>query len=176
MISDDGIAAASRHRVTVVSRVAAARTQHSITFTTHTETMKLLGLLLGLLHSHSSVALQLAPKPFDRRAALCAAASVLPLFAGKAHAITDYAKKDFKDGVYVGPSVVGAAPTAEGEAQLEALYLEALAKQEKVVAGMGFEMDASDRLEVEMLVRTAQCGFQAKIKCKGTPAAKNGGR
>jgi len=125
-----------------------------------------------------SAALQLAPKPFDRRAAICAAAaSVLPLFTGKAaHAITDYAKKDFKDGVYVGPSVVGAAPTAEGEAQLEALYLEALAKQEKVVAGMGFEMDASDRLEVEMLVRTAQCGFQAKIKCKGSPAAKNGGR
>ena len=76
----------------------------------------------------------------------------------------------------MGPSVVGAAPTAEGEEALEALYLEALAKQEKVVKGMGFEMDASDRLDVEMLVRTQYCGFQAKLKCKGSPAAKNGGR
>ena len=79
--------------------------------------------------------------------------------------------------VYVGPSVVGAAPTAEDEAKLEELYLEALKKQEKVVKDMGFNMDDDDKREVEMMIRNQYCGFQAKLKCKGSPAAKmNGGR
>jgi len=132
---------------------------------------------LLFLFAHTSAALQLSSLAIGRRAALRAAAVATPLFAARsARAITDYAKKDFKDGVYVGPSVVGAAPTAEGEAKLEELYLEALKKQEQVVKGMGFEMEESDRLETEMLVRTQYCGFQAKLKCKGSPAAKNGGR
>ena len=102
---------------------------------------------------------------------------MLPLTAaGKANAITDYAKNDFKDGVYVGKSVTGAAPTAEDEAKLEELYLAAVAKQEKVVAGMGFELEDGDRKEIEMMLRNQYCGFQAKLKCKGSPAAKNGGR
>ena len=115
-----------------------------------------------------------APKMVGRRAALHAgAAAVVPLFAaGQVHAITDYAKKDFKDGVYVGPSVVGAAPTLEGEEKLEELYAEALKKQEKAVKDMGFDMDDGDRKELEMLVRTQYCGFQAKLKCKASPAAK----
>ena len=133
--------------------------------------MKLVLLLVCV--AHVSSALQLTPKPIDRRAALRAGVSVLPLFAAaKAHAITAFAAKDFKDGVYVGPSVVGAAPTEEGEIALEKLYLEAVAKQEKQVKEMGFEMDDSDRKEVEMLIRTQYCGFQAKLKCKGSPAAK----
>ena len=101
---------------------------------------------------------------------------MLPLFGGgkAAFAITDYAKNDFKDGKYVGPSVVGAAPTFEDEEKLEVLYKEAVAKQEKVVKSMGFDMDDSDRLETEMIVRTQYCGFQAKLKCKGSPAAKGG--
>jgi len=103
---------------------------------------------------------------------------MLPILAagGAAHAITDYAKKDFKDGVYIGPSVVGAAPTAEDEAKLEEIYLEAVKKQEKVVQSMGFDLEDSDRKEVEMMIRNQYCGFQAKLKCKGSPAAKNGGR
>ena len=102
---------------------------------------------------------------------------MLPLVvAGKAHAITAYAAKDFKDGVYVGPSVVGAAPTAEDEAKLEDLYLEAVAKQEKQVKAMGFDLEESDKKDIEMMIRTQYCGFQAKLKCKGSPAAKNGGR
>ena len=137
---------------------------------THAARMMILSLLLLCLLVASG--LQLSPKPIGRRAALCVG-SVLPLVAaGKAHALTDYVRKDFKDGKYVGPSVVGAAPTAEGEAQLEELYLEALKKQEKAVKAMGFDMDESDRREVEMLVRTQYCGFQAKLKCKGSPAAK----
>lgn len=126
----------------------------------------------------SALSLQLLSTPVGRRAALRAGmAAVVPLVAaGQAGAITDYAKKDFKDGVYVGPPVVGAAPTAEGEAELERLYLEAVQKQEKVVGAMGFELEDSDRFDIEMVVRTQYCGFQAKLKCKGSPAAKNGGR
>ena len=123
----------------------------------------------------ASAAWQITSMPVGRRAALGAAAA--SVFGGKAaHAITDYVKKDFKDGVYVGPSVVGAAPTFEGEEAFEKLYKEDLKKQEAVVKGMGFEMDDSDRFETEMLSRTKYCGFQAKVKCKGSPAAKNGGR
>lgn len=128
-----------------------------------------------LLCIHAAAGLKLAPATLGRRAALGAsAASVLPLFAaGKAaHAITDYAKKDFKDGVYVGPSVVGAAPTIEGEEKFEELYLEALAKKEATIKAMGFELDDSDRKDTEMLLRTQYCGFQAKLKCKASPAAK----
>lgn len=133
-------------------------------------------MLLVILLDMSS-ALQLTLKPtVGRRAALHAGATAT-LFAatGRAHAITGFAAKDFKDGVYVGPSVVGAAPTAEGEAELEKLYLEAVKKQEATVKAMGFELDDNDRLEVEMMVRTQYCGFQAKLKCKGSPAAKNVG-
>ena len=135
--------------------------------------MKLTLLVLSLLAQLTS-ALQLTPKPIDRRAALRAgAAAVLPLFAGSnaAHALTAYVAKDFKDGVYVGPSVVGAAPTAEGEAEFDKLYAEAIAKKEKVVKEMGFDLDDADKLETEMLLRTQYCGFQAKLKCKGSPAA-----
>ena len=118
---------------------------------------------------------QLAVKSVHRRALFAGAASMMPLFAvGKANAITDYAKKDFKDEVYIGPSVVGAAPTYEGEQKLEELYKAALTKQEQTVKAMGFDMDDSDKLELEMLVRTQYCGFQAKLKCKGSPAAKGG--
>ena len=131
-------------------------------------------LLLCLLHVAS--ALRLAPTAIGRRTALRASfAAVVPLLAARtppAAALTAYAAKDFRDGVYVGPSTVGAAPTAEGEAELERLYLEAVAKQEKQVAAMGFELDDSDRKEIEMLIRTQYCGFQAKLKCKGSPAAK----
>ena len=139
--------------------------------------MRLSLFLLLLLHATS--ALQLTTNPVGRRAALrTGLASVLTLLpAGRAHSITDYAKSDFKDGLYVGPSVVGAAPTAEDEAKLEELYLEALKKQEKVVKDMGFDMDDDDKREVEMMIRNQYCGFQAKLKCKGSPAAKmNGGR
>ena len=134
--------------------------------------MRIGSLLLCLLPLAS--ALQLGSTGFDRRTALRASfAAVLPLVAAPpAHALTAYVAKDFKDGVYVGPSVVGAAPTAEGEAALEALYLEAVAKQEKQVKAMGFDLDDSDRKEIEMLIRTQYCGFQAKLKCKGSPAAK----
>ncbi len=133
-------------------------------------------VLLSLLHGSS--ALHLTTQPLNRRMALrAAAATALPLFAtGKAQAITAYAAKDFKDGKYVGPPVVGSAPTAEDEAKLEEIYLEAVKKQEKEVQAMGFEMDDDDRKEVEMVIRTQYCGFQAKLKCKGSPAAKNGGR
>ena len=138
--------------------------------------MAKLGLLLLCL-LQGSAALKLSPKSVDRRTAIRAAAA-LPLFAAAngAHAITAYAAKDFKDGQYVGPPVVGAAPTAEDEAKLEELYLEAVKKQEKKVKDLGFEMDDDDRKEVEMMIRTQYCGFQAKLKCKGSPAAKNGGR
>ena len=138
-------------------------------------TMKLTALLICMLHAAS--ALQL-PQIFNRRAALRAGASVLPLFAAgqSANAITAYAAKDFKDGVYVGPSVVGAAPTAEDEAKLEELYIEAVKKQEKVVKEMGFDLDDAEKKDIEMMVRNQYCGFQAKLKCKGSPAAKNGGR
>jgi hypothetical protein len=133
-------------------------------------------VLLIVCAIHTSAALQFSPAPLGRRAALT---SVLPLIAAgarPARAITEYAKKDFKDGVYVGPSVVGAAPTIEGEEKLEELYLEALAKKEKTVQAMGFELDDNDRKDTEMLLRTQYCGFQAKLKCKASPAAKNGGR
>ena len=138
--------------------------------------MQLYLTLVCLLQS--SAALKI-PSSINRRAALASgAASVLPLFAAgeAALAITDYAAKDFKDGVYVGPSVVGAAPTAEDEAKLEALYLEAVDKQQKVVQGMGFDLEDKDKKEIEMMVCNQYCGFQAKLKCKGSPAAKNGGR
>ena len=133
---------------------------------------------LCLLFLASVSALQLPTQPIGRRGALqTGAAALLPLIAAeKANAITDYAKADFKDGVYVGKSVTGAAPTAEDEAKLEELYLAAVAKQEKVVAGMGFELEDGDRKEIEMMLRNQYCGFQAKLKCKGSPAAKNGGR
>ena len=124
----------------------------------------------------TAAALQFQSQP-TRRGLLCTGAAALgPLFAarGSAQALTEYVKKDFKDGVYVGPPVVGAAPTAEGEVKLEQLYFAALEKQEATVKAMGFELDEADRLEVEMLVRTQYCGFQAKLKCKGSPAAKGG--
>jgi hypothetical protein len=141
----------------------------------------MLKLLCVLLASGSAGALQLpSHQSFGRRAALrgAAASAVLPLIATgpAAVAITDYAKKDFKDGVYIGPSVVGAAPTAEDEAKLEELFKEALTKQEKVVKDMGFDLDDKDEREIEMMLRNQYCGFQAKLKCKGSPAAKNGGR
>ena len=138
--------------------------------------MKLCLLVATLLHS--AVALQLTPKPVDRRAALRSGAALLPLFASgnAAQAITAYAAKDFKDGQYIGPAVVGAAPTLEGEEKLEEYYLEAVKKQEKQVKEMGFDLEDSDRMEIEMMVRNQYCGFQAKLKCKGSPAAKNGGR
>ena len=47
----------------------------------------------------------------------------------------------------------------------------AVKKQEKVVKEMGFDLEPKDRLEIEMMVRTQYCGFQAKLKCKGSPAA-----
>ena len=133
-----------------------------------------LTVLLFVVVAHAASALQLTPKPnFDRRAALRGAATLMPLFAAgnAASAITAFAAKDFKDGVYVGPSVVGAAPTAEGEAEFEKIYLDAVAKKEKTVKEMGFDLDDSDRLQTEMLLRTQYCGFQAKLKCKGSPAA-----
>ena len=141
--------------------------------------MKIAVLLLSCCAA--TAALQLTNSPLGRRAALRAGAAsfAVPLFAAgspAAHAITEYAKKDFKDGAYVGPSVVGAAPTAEDEAKLEKLYLEAVEKQNSAVKAMGFELDDSDKLEVEMMIRNQYCGFQAKLKCKGSPAAKNGGR
>ena len=76
----------------------------------------------------------------------------------------------------MGPSVTGAAPTAEGEAKLEELFFSAVKKQEAVVNEMGFDLDQGDRNEIEMMVRNQYCGFQTKLKCKGSPAAKNGGR
>ena len=88
----------------------------------------------------AATALRLTSGSVGRRAAVhSGAAAVFPLFAGgnAVHAITDYAKKDFKDGVYVGPAMVGSAPTAEDEAKLEELYNEAVKKQEKVVKDMG---------------------------------------
>lgn len=131
---------------------------------------KLLGLLCLL---QLSAALQLNVAPVSRRAAIRGAISALPLFAaGSAGAITDYAAKDFKDGKYVGPSVVGAAPELGDEEKLEELYLEAVAKQEKTVKAMGFDLEDSDKKEIEMMLRTQYCGFQAKLKCKGSPAAK----
>jgi|EP00900_Chrysochromulina_parva_P000933 hypothetical protein len=138
--------------------------------------MKLSALLISLLHASS--ALRTTPRPIDRRTAIYAAATALPLFAAaaKVKAITAYAADDFKDGKYVGPSVVGSAPNAEGEAKFEEIYLAAVKKQEKEVQAMGFELDEEDRKEVEMVLRTQYCGFQAKLKCKGSPAAKNGGR
>ena len=45
-----------------------------------------------------------------------------------------------------------------------------------VVKGMGFDLEDSDKKEIEMMVRNQYCGFQAKLKCKGSPAAKNGGK
>ena len=130
-------------------------------------------LLLCLLHA-SAAALQLTSPVNRRTAILRAGATALPLFgAGKAaHAITAYAAKDFKDGKYVGPSVVGAAPTAEDEEKLEELYNAAVKKQEKEVAAMGFDLDDGDRRDIEMMVRTQYCGFQAKLKCKGSPPSK----
>lgn len=136
-----------------------------------------LSLLLVCLVMHAS-ALRIASS-VDRRTALAAgAASLLPLFAaGKVNAVTNYAKAEFDaSGKYVGKSVVGAAPTFEDEEKFEEIYVEAVKKQEKVVQNMGFDMDDSDRKELEMLLRTQYCGFQAKLKCKGSPAAKNGGR
>ena len=137
--------------------------------------MKLISLL-SLLHASS--ALRFSPRHhIDRRTAICAAATVLPLFAAaKVQAITAYASNDFKDGKYVGPSVVGSAPNAEDEAKFEEIYLATVKKQEKEVQAMGFELDEEDRKEVEMVLSTQYCGFQAKLKCKGSPAAKNGGR
>lgn len=67
-------------------------------------------------------------------------------------------------------------PTFEDEVKLEALYLEAVKKQEAQVKAMGFDLEESDLKEIEMRTRTQYCGFQAKLKCKGSPAAKNGGR
>ena len=128
--------------------------------------------MIGLFLLLNAAAALNSPKPINRRAALHAGAASMLFAVGPATAITDYASKDFKDGVYVGPSVVGAAPTLEGEQKLEELYLEAVAKQEKQVKAMGFELDDSDRKEVEMMIRTQYCGFQAKLKCKGSPAAK----
>ena len=136
--------------------------------------MKLSALLISLLHASS--ALRTTPRPIDRRTAIYAAATALPLFAAKVKAITAYAADDFKDGKYVGPSVVGSAPNAEDEAKFEEIYLATVKKQEKEVQAMGFELDEEDRKEVEMVLRTQYCGFQAKLKCKGSPAAKNGGR
>ena len=55
--------------------------------------------------------------------------------------------------------------------RFDKLYAEAIAKKEKVVKEMGFDLDDADKLETEMLLRTQYCGFQAKLKCKGSPAA-----
>ena len=136
-------------------------------------------LLLACLTHGSAAALSTPVVGVGRRVALRAgAAAVLsPLFvAATASAITDYAKKDFKDGKYVGPSTTGAAPTLEGEEKFQALYDEAILKKEKTVKDLGFDLDDEDRFETEMMLRTQYCGFQAKLKCKASPAAKNGGR
>ena len=130
-----------------------------------------LGLCL-LCVLQGSAGLQLiSTRVVNRRAALAGAAAVLPLFAGKVNAITEFARKDFKDGVYVGPSVTGAAPTVDGEDEFQKLYDEAIKKKEKTVKDMGFDLDDNDRFETEMVLRTQYCGFQAKLKCKASPAA-----
>ena len=74
------------------------------------------------------------------------------------------------------PSTTGAAPTLEGEELFQGYYDEAIKKKEATVKAMGFDLDDDDRFETEMMLRTQYCGFQAKLKCKASPAAKNGGR
>ena len=61
--------------------------------------------------------------------------------------------------------------TQEDEERFNAIYLEKLKAREEKVAAMGFELDEQDRKDLEMMLRTQYCGFQAKLRCEGSPPA-----
>jgi len=100
------------------------------------------------------------------RLEVCYGLTLLPLFAAMGGA----------NAAEAGKVTVGSAPTPEGEAAFNAIYQERLAAREKEVKAMGFELDDDDRKELENLLRTSFCGFQAKLKCAGSPVVKGGYR
>ena len=67
--------------------------------------------------------------------------------------------------------MVGASATLEDEEKFQAIYAEKLKAREEKVAAMGFELDDEDRKELENMLRTQYCGFQAKLRCEGSPPA-----
>lgn len=118
--------------------------------------MKTASVLLFLCNLITAAALNVhTPVRINRRGAVAAGASLLPLIANAA-----------------------AAAAADDERFIK-IYQDALKKREATVAAMGFELDDSDRKELEIMLRNKYCGDAtgsggALMQCDASPPAYGG--
>uniref|UniRef100_A0A7S0NC85 Uncharacterized protein n=1 Tax=Phaeocystis antarctica TaxID=33657 RepID=A0A7S0NC85_9EUKA len=101
----------------------------------------------------TAAAYQLTSRGGSRRDVLKAFVATAPLFAAANSASA---------------GTVGAAPTPEDEAKFDVIFAQKLEEKKVMFAKMGYEVEEEDKKELEYLLRTSLCGFQAKLKCKGS--------